>query len=48
MLISNIQVLSHDLTALWGLSLGTLFTIVISCPLFVMLVFNISVFTVLP
>lgn len=46
MLISNIQVLNHDLTALWRLPTGPLFTIVICCPLFVLLVFNISVFTV--
>lgn len=46
MLISNIQVLNHDLTVLWGLLTDPLFIIVISCPLFVLLVFNISVFTV--
>lgn len=46
MLISNIQVLDHDLTALWGLPTGPLLIIVISCPLFVLLVFSISVFTV--
>lgn len=46
--ISNIQVLNHCLTILQGLSLDTLFTTVISCPLFVMLVFNSSVLTILP
>lgn len=46
MLISNFQVLNRDLTALWWLPIGPLFIIVISCPLFVLLVFNISVFTV--
>lgn len=45
-LISNIQALNRDLTALWGLPAGLLFIIVISCPLFVLLVFSIFVFTV--